>query len=114
MGDAVQIWHNPRCSKSRQTLAILQERGIEPEILSYLDAPPSVQTLRAVAGQLGITAREWIRRKDAAAAGLADETSEDVLFQAMHDNPRLIERPVVITAQGARLGRPPEQVLEIL
>lgn len=109
------IWHNPRCSKSRQTLALLQERGVEPQVRLYLDDPPDVATLRDVLGKLGLSARELVRAKEAREAGLNLKTAtEEEVLQAMVDHPRLIERPVVIQGERAVLGRPPEQVLTLL
>ncbi len=110
------IWHNPRCSKSRQTLALLNERGIEPTIVEYLKTPPSADEIRAVLGKLGIGARDLMRTKEAIYKdrGLADVTDEDVLIAAMVENPVLIERPVVLKDGKAALGRPPEGVLDIL
>lgn len=113
----VTIYHNPRCSKSRQTLALLQERGIEPEIVEYLTAPPDAQTLAGLLALLGLSPRELMRRKEAAYKenGLGDESlSEADLIKAMVENPILIERPIVVSGGKAALGRPPEQVLEIL
>ena len=117
----VVMWHNPRCSKSRQTLQLLQERGIEPEIVKYLETPPSADDIREAVELLGFSsARELMRRKEKEykELGLADEgKSEDELIAAMTEHPRLIERPVVIVddAQGRRaaLGRPPENVLAL-
>ncbi len=117
----VVMWHNPRCSKSRQTLQLLQERGIEPQIVKYLETPPSAEDIREVLQLLGFSsARELMRRKEKEyrELGLADESkSEDELIRAMVEHPRLIERPVVIVedARGKRaaLGRPPENVLSL-
>lgn len=118
MTDAVQIWHNPRCSKSRETLNLLKENGIEPEVVLYLESPPDAATLGKVLKMLGMnSARELIRKKEELykALNLADATlSETALVQALIDNPKLIERPIVIHQGQARIGRPPEQVLEIL
>lgn len=117
MKEAVTIYHNPRCSKSRQTLALLKERGIEPEVVRYLDDPPSTDTLRGLLRQLGLTPRQLLRRKEAAyrELGLDDpELSDDVLIDAMVSHPALIERPIVVTGKGAALGRPPEAVLDVL
>jgi arsenate reductase len=114
---SVTIYHNPRCSKSRQTLALLQDKGIEPEIIEYLSSPPDAGTLRAILGKLGLEPRELMRRKEAPYKdlGLADDgKSRDTLIQAMVDNPILIERPIVLSGGKAAIGRPPEQVLEIL
>ncbi|MEJ2516066.1 MAG: arsenate reductase (glutaredoxin) [Gammaproteobacteria bacterium] len=113
----VKIFHNPRCSKSRQTLAILQERGIDPEIVRYLDEPPDAETLRDLLSRLGLTAAQLIRRgeKEYRELGLdAAGVDENDLVRAMVEHPRLIQRPIVVAGGKARLGRPPEAVLEIL
>lgn len=118
MTHAVQIWHNPRCSKSRETLNLLQENGIAPEVVLYLETPPDAATLRKVLAMLGMrSARELMRQKEELykTLNLSDAAlSEEQLLQAMIDNPKLIERPVVISQDKARIGRPPEQVLDIL
>lgn len=118
MSDAVTIYHNPRCSKSRETLTLLKTNGIEPQMVLYLDTPPDADTLRTLLGQLGMSsARELMRQKEELykVLGLADSAlSEDALIQAMVDNPKLIERPIVVANGKARIGRPPEQVLEIV
>ena len=111
----VVIWHNPRCSKSRATLALLEHHGIEPVIIPYLEQPPDAAELRRVLHLLGLGPAALIRRgeqpyKD---LGLAS-ASADELVAAMAAHPVLIERPVVIHGDRAALGRPPEQVLEIL
>ena len=112
------IYHNPRCSKSRATLAILQERGIEPQVIAYLETPPSKTELRQVLKQLGLTPPDIIRFNEQVAkqAGLTpnDERSENEWLELMVANPILIERPIVIHDGQARIGRPPESVLEIL
>ncbi|WP_425405594.1 arsenate reductase (glutaredoxin) [Hwanghaeella sp.] len=112
----VTIYHNPRCSKSRQTLALLQDKGIEPEIVEYLKTPPSADEIAAILKKLGIEARSLMRTKEAVykELGLDAVTDEKALIAAMAENPVLIERPVVIKGSKAALGRPPEQVLEIL
>ncbi len=113
----VTIYHNPRCSKSRQTLALLQENGHEPVIVEYLKTPPDAATLKRLLGQLGLSPRELMRRKEAAYRenGLDDPgLSDAALIAAMVENPILIERPIVVSGARAALGRPPEQVLEIL
>ena len=107
------IYHNPRCSKSRQTLQLLQDQGIEPEIIEYLNSPPSKNKLKEILKLLGLQPRELMRRKEAAykEAGLDDEgLSADRLIIAMIEHPILIERPIVLAA----IGRPPESVLDIL
>lgn len=114
----VTIYHNPRCSKSRETLALLQQHGVEPQVVLYLDTPPSVAELKKLLQQLGFTsARELMRKKEDLykELKLADEAlSEEQLLQAMVANPKLIERPIVVKGDKARIGRPPEQVLEVL
>lgn len=113
----VTIYHNPRCSKSRQTLALLEDRGLAPEIVLYLDSPPDAATLRRVLGPLGLGPRDLMRRKEAVykELGLSDpELGEDDLIRAMVENPILIERPIVVAGERAALGRPPEAVLDIL
>ena len=113
----VTIWHNPRCSKSRQTLALLRERGIELRIVEYLKTPPAADELEAVLDKLGMEPRGLMRRKEAAYrdAGLDDPAlGRRQLVEAMAAYPVLIERPVVLSGGRAALGRPPENVLEIL
>ena len=113
----VTIWHNPRCSKSRQTLALLRERGVEPEIVEYLKTPPAVEELEAVLDKLGMEPRDLMRRKEAPyqEAGLDDpELGRRALVEAMAAHPVLIERPVVLAGAKAALGRPPENVLALL
>ena len=113
----VTIWHNPRCSKSRQTLALLRECGIEPEIVEYLKTPPAAGELESVLEKLGMEPRDLMRRKEAAyrEAGLDDPALERrALVEAMAAYPVLIERPVVLAQGKAALGRPPESVLAIL
>lgn len=115
MKESVTIYHNPRCSKSRQTLALLEERGIEPNIVRYLDEPPDAATIRELLELLGMDARALMRTKEARYAELGlDGADEDTLIRAMADNPVLIERPIVVTPRGAALGRPPETVLDLL
>lgn len=111
-----EIWHNPRCSKSRQTLALLEERGITPVVRLYLDDAPDATTLREVAQKLGKTAVEMMRVKEALfkELGLSKSSSDETLFKAMAENPKLIERPVVLHNGKAAMGRPPEAVLDIL
>ena len=111
------IYHNPRCSKSRQTLALLRERGLEPKVVPYLDTPPSETRLSEILDMLGVSPRELMREKEAPyrELGLADPalTRAD-LIAAMAAHPILIERPVVVAGARAAIGRPPEAVLEIL
>ncbi|APR66641.1 MULTISPECIES: arsenate reductase (glutaredoxin) [Thalassolituus] len=113
----ITIYHNPRCSKSRQTLALLEEQGITPVIVEYLKDIPSAETLRDVLTKLGLTPRQLLRTKedDYKALNLSDTSlSDDALIEAMCAHPKLIERPIVIKGKNARIGRPPQQVLEIL
>lgn len=113
----VTIYHNPRCSKSRQTLTLLEERGIEPNIVNYLDTPPDAATLFALLSMLGLDPRGLMRRKEApfSELGLDDPNlGDDELVAAMIDNPILIERPIVVVGDRAAIGRPPEDVLNIL
>ncbi len=112
----VVIYHNPRCSKSRQTLQLLRDRGIEPEIVEYLKTPPDADTLRRILAMLGIGPRDLMRRKEAIykELGLADEHDDERLIAAMVEHPKLIERPIVVAGERAAIGRPPENVLEIL
>jgi len=111
-----EIWHNPRCSKSRQTLALLEERGITPVVRLYLDDAPDATTLREVAQKLGKTSVEMMRVKESLfkELGLSKSSSDETLFKAMAENPKLIERPVVLHNGKAAMGRPPEAVLDIL
>ena len=114
---AISIFHNPRCSKSRATLALLQERGLEPTIRLYLEDPPDADELRAILRKLGLSPRELLRKGEAEyrELGLADPTlGDDRLVEAMAAHPRLIERPIVLAGRKAAIGRPPEAVLEIL
>lgn len=113
----IRIYHNPRCSKSRATLALLQEQGIEPEIQLYLESPPDAAELRSILTKLGKTPRELMRKGEAEyrEQGLMDESlSDDDLIKAMVATPKLIERPIVLTNGRAVIGRPPESVLDIL
>ena len=114
---AVKILHNPRCSKSRQTLQLLRDRGIEPEIVEYLKTPPSAAEIGRILERLGKQPREVMRTKEAVYAelGLADSALDRAtLIAAIADNPILLERPIVINGERAALGRPPESVLTIL
>ena len=113
----VTMYHNPRCSKSRQALKLLQARGVEPEIVEYLKTPPDAKTLKSILSKLGMDPRALMRRKEAPykELNLADETlSADALVSSMVENPILIERPIVLANDKAALGRPPEKVLEVL
>lgn len=114
----VTIYHNPRCSKSRETLALLHERGITPNVVAYLEQPPSPEEIRNLLALLGLDDARALMRKGEAEykeLGLADPSlDQDALIAAMASHPRLIERPIVVSGQQAALGRPPENVLAIL
>jgi arsenate reductase len=118
MSHAVTIYHNPRCSKSRETLALLKDNGVEPEVVLYLDTPPDAATLKNLLKMLGMSsARELMRQKEDLYKELNLNDSalgESVLIDAMMAHPKLIERPIVVKNAQARIGRPPEQVLEII
>jgi len=112
----VVIYHNPRCSKSRQTLALIEARGIDPTVVCYLDTPPSAAQVGRLIDQLGIEPHQLLRKKEAAYAkqGLTPSSSRAMITEAIAASPTLLERPVVVVGELARLGRPPEQILEIL
>ncbi|MBC6441515.1 MAG: arsenate reductase (glutaredoxin) [Rhodospirillales bacterium] len=114
---SVTIYHNPRCSKSRQTLALLEERGIAPDVVLYLETPPDAATLDGLLTALDMEPRDLMRKKEEPykALGLAEDgKSRDDLIAAMAANPILIERPIVTKGGKAALGRPPGNVLDIL
>jgi arsenate reductase (glutaredoxin) len=113
----VTIFHNPRCSKSRQTLELLEARGIELKIVEYLKEPPSAAELKAILEKLGMRPRDLLREREACYAelGLKDrDLSDQALIELMVENPILIERPIVVSGSKAAIGRPPEKILEIL
>ncbi|MGH8371669.1 MAG: arsenate reductase (glutaredoxin) [Gammaproteobacteria bacterium] len=113
----VTIWHNPRCSKSRETLSLLQSRNIEIEVIEYLQMPPTEADIERALGLLGLEPRELMRSNESLyREQKLDDTSltHKSLITAMHQYPILIQRPVVITDHKARIGRPPEAVLDIL
>ena len=113
----VTIYHNPRCSKSRQTLALLEERGIQPKVIEYLVTPPTEAELKHLLKLLGIAPRDLLRTKEdeykKAKLDRADVSDAEIV-RAMVKYPRLIEWPIVVSGNKAALGRPPENVLEIL
>ncbi len=114
---SVQILHNPRCSKSRQTLQLLKDQGIEPEVIEYLKNPPSAAELQDILSKLNITPRDLMRKKEAEykATGLNNpELDDQALIDGMVATPKLIERPIVLANGKAAIGRPPESVLDIL
>lgn len=112
----VTIWHNPRCSKSRQTLALIEEHGVVPQVRKYLEDAPNEAEIRAALAALGLRPIEAMRTKEKAFKdlGLSKDSDDETLIRAMAEVPKLIERPIVFKGDKARLGRPPEQVLEIL
>ncbi len=113
----VTIYHNPRCSKSRATLALLNENGVQPKIVEYLKTPPTKAEMTRILDGLGMEPRDLMRKKEEpyAALNLSDKAkSRDALIDAILENPILMERPVVVTQGRYALGRPPENVLEIL
>ncbi|MGJ3232773.1 MAG: arsenate reductase (glutaredoxin) [Oceanicaulis sp.] len=110
----MEFWHNSRCTKSREALALLRSKAIEPVVREYLKTPPSAEELREVAGKLRLSSvREMMRTKEAAykEAGLKDVDDEDALVKAMVDDPKLIERPILINGPRAAIGRPTEAIL---
>ncbi len=109
------IYHNPRCSKSRQTLALLEERGMVPEVIRYLETPPTVRTLTEVLDALGLSPWALLRRQEPCfkALGLTPESPDHECIAAMIANPVLIERPIVVREGKAAIGRPPEAVLSL-
>ena len=111
------IYHNPRCSKSRATLQLLRDRGLNPTVIEYLIDPPGMETLLEILSLLALQPRQLMRRAESLYQELSldnPDLGDDELIQAMLDNPVLIERPIVLAGGMARIGRPPEQVLEIL
>ena len=113
----MKIYHNPRCSKSRQTLQLLEEHQISPEVVEYLNSPPSKEELSEILSMLGLAPRQLMRTKEAEykELGLDDESlSREQLIEAMVATPKLIERPIVINNGKAAIGRPPETVLDII
>ena len=115
MSEAVRILHNPRCSKSRQTLALLDKHGLEPEIIEYLKTPPDQQTLETLLQQLGCAAADIVRfnEPEFAATGLSKDADDAALLRAIVEYPKLLQRPIVVHGEAARIGRPPEAVLEL-
>ena len=110
-----EIWHNPRCSKSRQTVELLEANGIDAQVVKYLEELPSVETMKDILKKLNISARELMRttEDEYKELGLKDEKDENKLIEAMVAHPKLIQRPIVIKGDKAVLGRPPENVLTL-
>lgn len=113
----IQIYHNPRCTKSRLTLELLRSQHIEPEIILYLDTPPKKEALKEIMHKLGVNSPlAFMRQKEDAfkAQNLSDKNSDAELFAAIIKTPKLLERPIVINGNKAAIGRPPENILDIL
>jgi arsenate reductase len=111
------IYHNPRCSKSRQTLSLLEDNGIQATVVEYLKTPPGHEELSDILAQLNMEPRQLMRTKEELYKKLGldnPELGREVLIQAMVDNPSLIERPIVLSNERAALGRPPENILQII
>jgi len=110
------IYHNPRCSKSRATLALLEEKGIEPEVVLYLETPLAVPDINDLLGKLGKSAAEVVRRGEAqfTEAGLSKQSADSDIVAAMASHPKLLERPIVVRGNKAVMGRPPENVLALI
>jgi arsenate reductase len=113
---AITIYHNPRCSKSRQALALLEEHGVQPKIVLYLETPPSASEITGLLKKLGITAAQLVRQgeDEYKASGLTKTSSDKDIVAAMAKHPKLIERPIVVRGNKAVLGRPPENALALL
>jgi len=110
------IYHNPRCSKSRNTLALLEEHGVTPDIVLYLETPPDRKQIRQLLSMLGMSASDLVRRgeQDYKSCGLDRNSTDEEIVNAMATHPKLIERPIVVKGRKAVLGRPPENVLELI
>ena len=111
-----RIYHNPRCSKSRATLALLEQRGLDIEIVEYLKTVPTAGEIRQLLDRLGLEAADILRQGEAAfqASGLDRNSPPEALIALMSQEPIVIERPIVVIGNAARIGRPPERVLELL
>ena len=112
-----QIYYNPGCSKCRSSLALLEEQGIEPDVIEYLTSPPDKNTLKEILNKLGLSARQLMRTHETEYKdqNLDDPSlSEDELINAMIATPKLIERPIVVTEKGVAIGRPPENIIKVL
>lgn len=111
-----RIYHNPRCSKSRATLELLQSRGIEPEIIEYLKTPPATEALKELLDKLGLEPKDIVRTGEAAFKEADIDLSiadDDAILSLIAEQPKVLQRPIVETEREARIGRPPEQVLEL-
>ena len=116
MSQTIAIYHNPRCSKSRQALALLQDAGIEPEIVRYLDQPLTAAEVEALIDKLGVAPHALVRAKEAAyeEAGLSDDSTRQQISRAIAAHPILLERPIIVRGDKAVIGRPPERARELL
>jgi len=115
--EKITIWHNPRCSKSRDSFKLLEERGVDAEVVKYLEEIPTKEELQNMLKMLGMnSAQELMRTKEAIykELNLKEESSEEALLEAMIANPKLIERPIVVKGNRAVIGRPIEKVVELL
>lgn len=113
----IKIYHNPRCSKSRATLALLEENEANPEVIYYLKTPPSIEDLKSILQKLGVPLSDILRRSEAEfdKLGLDDDTlSEEIVLDLLQKHPRLLQRPIVIKGDKAIIGRPPENVLSLI
>lgn len=110
----VEILHNPRCSKSRQTLEVLTSNGVEPKIIEYLKTPPTAKEIKDISTKLELKPSQFVRKAEYKKLGISKAETEDGIIKQMEENPILIERPIVIKGDKAKIGRPPESVLEIL
>lgn len=113
----IRIYHNPRCSKSRATLALLEEKGVEPDIIRYLETPPSAADVLELSRALGLPVRDFVRRGEDRFRELdlsESDLDDNALAGTVADNPILLERPIVVNGDSAAIGRPPENVLSLL
>lgn len=110
------IYHNPRCTKSRETLKLIEDKGIKPKVVEYLKNPPSAAELKNIIKLLGVPVMEIVRKKEDAykESGISKAVSDDKIIEILVKNPTLIERPIVVSGNKAAIGRPPENVLAIL
>ena len=111
---SVTIYHNPRCSKSRQTLQLLQDNGIEPTVVEYLETPPSAAELTEILAKMNKGPRDILRKKEAQEEDIDTSLDGEALVEALAAHPRALERPIVVNGDKAAMGRPPESVLDIL
>jgi len=113
----IKFYHNPRCSKSRQALALLEDEGAELDVVRYLDTPPTFAALKTLTKTLNVSPRAFMRTREAIYKDLdlgRDDISESALLKAIVEHPKLLERPIAVTATRAVIGRPPEDILKIL